>query len=66
MQAFVNCIETDTNNFLALLSALLLLGHAKINTGDTAMARFKHNVHTKLEVYHEKTLAQSNLNQCKS
>lgn len=30
------------------------------------MAGFKPNVHTKLEVYNEKTLAQSSLNQCKS
>lgn len=48
MQGFVNCIDTDTNNFLALLTALMLLGHAKINTGDTAMAAFKCIVYTEL------------------
>lgn len=43
MQAFVNCIETDTNNFLALLTALVLLGRAKINTRG---AGFKGTVQT--------------------
>lgn len=63
VQAFVSCIQTDTNNFLALLTALVLLGHAKINTGETAIAGFKPKVYTKLEAYYEKILAKSNLNQ---
>ena len=39
----------------------MLLGHAKINTGDKAMAGYKCNVHTKLVLYNEKTLSHFNL-----
>lgn len=58
MQAFVNCIETDTETFFVLLTAHMLLGHAKTNTGDAAMFNFKHNVLTKLVVYNKRSLAQ--------
>lgn len=32
VQAFVSSVETDPNNFLGLLTALLLLGRVKTNT----------------------------------
>lgn len=54
MRAFVSCNGTDTNNFLGLVTALVLLGHVKINTRDKTKAAFKSNVHTKLVVYDEK------------
>lgn len=54
MQTFVNCIETDTNNFLARLTALMLLGQEIINTEDTVLTSLEGNAHTKLVVSNEK------------